>query len=58
MNNEGDKFSFINASVALYFATYFNLKFLENDPLKYVDYMNITHFAEFLRIFIENEFEI
>jgi hypothetical protein len=28
---KGDKFSYINASVALYFATYFNLKHLDQE---------------------------
>jgi hypothetical protein len=58
MLNQGDKFAFINAPVALYFATYFNLKFLDNDPLKYVDHMNNAYFSDFVQIFIENEFEI
>ena len=58
MINQGDKFAYINAPVALYFATYFNLKFQEKDSLKYVDYMSDPLFSEFLQEFVENEFEI
>ncbi len=41
---KGDNFEFINAPVALYFATYFNLKFQDNEPLRYVEYMNNIEF--------------
>jgi hypothetical protein len=44
----GDNFAFINAPVALYFATYFNLKYLDQDPLKYVEYMKNDEFAKFV----------
>jgi hypothetical protein len=58
MINQGDKFAYINAPVALYFATYFNLKFHENDPLKYADHMNNAHFSNFIQTYVENEFSI